>query len=384
MGNGKSPGHITWGIWLLRRIGATGLGLAAGPGSATLPGYSMCAVPLPEKALIAGIRRLATTKRQKLADTARPEAVEGSVHRARAVVVTGIGDDCAVLRLQPAQDTLVTTDFSLEGIHFRRDWHSPESAGYRCLSRGLSDIAAMGGEPVAAFLSLALPRKLPQSWVRGFVRGVMTLAKKFGVTLAGGDTAVSPKGILADIIVIGAVPKGKAVLRSAARPGDHIYVSGDLGGSAAAVLRMQRNPKKKLNPRDYRRHFFPEPRIELGRLLREKRLASAMIDTSDGLSTDLAHLCEESGVGAELQAALIPRAGVDRPTRAVDLGLALHGGEDYELLFTSSPGKRVPSQIAGVALTHIGSITRTPKMLLRDTKGVEHELKPRGWEHFHR
>jgi thiamine-monophosphate kinase len=286
-----------------------------------------------------------------------------------------------VLRLRPGQDTLVTTDFTLEGMHFRSDWHAPESVGHRCLARGLSDIAAMGGTPVAAFLSLALPRDLPQSWVGRFARGLLTIAEKFGVTLAGGDTAESPNGVLADIIVIGSVPRGKSVLRSGARPGDGIYVSGGLGGSAAAVLEMKSGPGKKLNPSDYRRHFYPEPRIELGRIVREKVLASAMIDTSDGLSTDLAHLCEESGVGAEVDATLIPRASVGRPTREVDLELALHGGEDYELLFTARPGKRVPSRIAGVALTHIGQITRTLKILLRDANGA-HELKPRGWEHF--
>lgn len=288
-----------------------------------------------------------------------------------------------MLRLRPGQEFLVTTDFSLEGIHFRRDWHSPESVGHRCLTRGLSDIAAMGGEPIAAFLSLALPRDLPQSWVGRFARSLIHLAEKFGVTLAGGDTAESPDGILADIIVMGTAPKGKSVLRSGARPGDRIFVSGELGGSAAAVLRMRTKPKKKLNPRDYPRHFYPEPRIELGRILREKGMASAMIDTSDGLSTDLAHLCAESGVGAELDSALIPLARVGKPTREVDLDLALHGGEDYELLFAARPGKRVPAKIAGVALTQIGQITRSRKILVR-VKGATHVLKPQGWEHFRR
>ncbi len=287
-----------------------------------------------------------------------------------------------MLRLLPGQESLVTTDLMLEGIHFRRDWHPPESVGHRCLARGLSDIAAMGGEPIAAFLSLALPRDLPQSWVGRFVRSLIRLAQRYGVTLAGGDTAESPNGILADIIVVGAIPKGKSVLRSGARSGDRIFVSGELGGSAAAVVQMKAKPKKKLNPRDYLRHFYPEPRIELGRILREKGLASAMIDTSDGLSTDLAHLCEESGVGAELDAALIPHAGVGKPAREVDLDLVLHGGEDYELLFTARPGKRVPSQIAGVALTHIGDITRARKIFLHARPNLAYELEPRGWEHF--
>jgi thiamine-monophosphate kinase len=344
-------------------------------------------VPLPEKALIARIRRMAKADRQRQADrSVRPKRT--SVFTS---VFTGIGDDCAVLRLRPGQESLVTTDFSLEGIHFRLDWHPPESVGHRCLTRGLSDIAAMGGEPVAAFLSLALPRDLPQSWVGRFARGLINLGEKFGVTLAGGDTAESPNGILADIVVVGAAPKGKSVLRSGARPGDRIFVSGELGGSAAAVVEMRsglknvKNKKpKKLNPRDYPRHFYPEPRIEVGRVLREKGLISAMIDTSDGLSTDLTHLCEESGVGAELDAALIPRARVGKPSKKVDLDLALHGGEDYELLFTVRAGKRIPAQIAGVTVTEIGRITRGPKIFLRIQSNKVQELKPRGWQHFQR
>ncbi|MGC1451681.1 MAG: thiamine-phosphate kinase [Candidatus Sulfotelmatobacter sp.] len=333
-------------------------------------------VPIAEKALIAQIRHLA-----KLASNPAVQA--------------GIGDDCAVLRLLPSRargrggetDTLVTTDFSLEGIHFRRDWHSAESVGHRCLARGLSDIAAMGGEPVAAFLSLALPHQLPQGWVGRFARSLVSLAERYGVTLAGGDTAESPNGVLADIVVVGSVPKGTAVLRSGARPGDRVYVSGELGGSAAAVSQMRKTSGRKLNPREYPRHFFPEPRIELGRLLRRKGLASAMIDTSDGLSTDLAHICEESGVGAELQEEAIPRASVGKPAREVDLQFALHGGEDYELLFTAPRSKRIPSHIAGVPITMIGHVTRFKKLFVMNESEagyVGYELKPLGWEHFRR
>jgi len=328
-------------------------------------------MPLAEKALIARIRRLAASAKNP-------------------AVVAGIGDDCAVLRLLPGRgrggekDTLVTTDFTLEGIHFRREWHSAESVGHRCLTRGLSDIAAMGGEPVAAFLSLALPRALPQSWVGRFARSLISLAERYGVTLAGGDTAESPNGVLADIVVVGTVPRGKAVLRSGARPGDCIYVSGELGGSAAAVWQMRKKPKRKLNPRDYPRHFFPEPRIELGRVLREKGIASAMIDTSDGLSTDLAHICEEGGLGAKVETEAIPRASVGNPAREVDLQFALHGGEDYELLFTAPAGKRIPSRIGGISITQIGHITRQRKIFLRNRGGVRCELEPLGWEHFGR
>jgi thiamine-monophosphate kinase len=323
-------------------------------------------VPLAEKTLIDQIRRV----------------VKSSAGRApNHSILTGIGDDCAVLRVHAGHEFLVTTDFSLEAVHFRREWHPPESVGHRCLARGLSDIAAMGGEPVAAFLSLALPPDLSQAWVGRFLRGLTGLAKKYRVTLSGGDTAQSPNGILADIVVVGSLPKGRSVLRSGARPGDRIFVSGALGGSAAAVIRMEAT-KKKVGPREYARHFYPEPRIEIGRTLREKKLASAMIDTSDGLSTDLAHLCEESGVGAVVNAAAIPRARVDKPAREVDLELALHGGEDYELLFTVPPGKRISAQIGGIALSEIGVITRSRKVLLTNDKGISHKLESRGWEHF--
>jgi len=318
-------------------------------------------MPLGEKALISRIRN------------------QGRVGRGVAV---GMGDDCAVLRLPQGHEVLITTDFSLEGIHFRRDWHPAKSVGHRCLTRGLSDIAAMGGEPLAAFLSLALPRSLSQDWVNGFIRGLLQLAGRLNVTLAGGDTAESPAGVLADIVVMGSAPKGQAVLRSGAKPGDHIFVSGELGGSAATVEQMRKHPKRKLNPRHYPRHFFPEARLELGRILREKGLASAMIDTSDGLSTDLAHLCEESGVGAEISAESIPLAAIGKPAHAVEERFAHHGGEDYELLFTVRPGKRVPSHLAGVPLTQIGIVTLGRKIFLRNAKGVGYEFLPQGWEHF--
>lgn len=322
-------------------------------------------MPLLEKALIAKIRRLTNLKEAR--------GPGGFVH-------AGIGDDCAVLRPPPGRECLVTTDFSLEGIHFRRDWHPAESAGHRCLVRGLSDVAAMGGEPFAAFLSLALPRDLPQAWIDGFMRGLVKLARKFDVTLAGGDTAESPNGVLADIIVIGTAPKGKSVLRSGARPGDRIFVTGELGASAAAIAEMRSG--RKLNPRNYSRHFYPVPQVEIGQILRQRRIASAMIDTSDGLSTDLLHICEESGVGAEIDAARIPRARIGKPAREVDFELALHGGEDYELLFTVRPGKRVPKTLGGVRLTEIGRITRSRKTMLRTGPTSADKLEAQGWEHF--
>jgi thiamine-monophosphate kinase len=325
--------------------------------------YIDCALVLHEKALIARIRG---------------EAKRGGVLLDGGI---GIGDDCAVVRIPRGHEALVTTDFSLENIHFRRVWHPAQSVGHRCLTRGLSDIAAMGGEPLAAFLSLARPRNLPQSWVDGFLSGLLKLAADFKVKLAGGDTAEFPGGIVADIVVLGSVPKGKAVLRSGARPGDNIYVTGELGASAATLNLLSRG-RKKLRPRDFAPHFYPLPRIEIGRFIREKRLASAMIDLSDGLSTDLGHICEQGGVGAELESETIPVAAIGQPRWEVNLHNALHGGEDYELLFTARCGKRVPSRIAGVAVTLIGRVIGGRKIFLRDSKGKKQELRRQGWEHF--
>ena len=287
----------------------------------------------------------------------------------------GIGDDCAVIDLPRGHQALVTTDFSLEKIHFRREWHPPDSVGHRCLARGLSDIAAMGGEPHSAFLSLALPRELPQNWVDQFFAGLLKLAKRYSVQLAGGDIAESPAGVLTDIVVLGSVPKGKAVLRSGAHAGDFVYVTGLLGGSVATLelLRAGKKPRRAA----HQRHFYPRPRIEVGRYLREKKLASAMIDTSDGLSVDLAHICDESGVGAVIYSESLPRLPGPR-----GLQFALHGGEDYELVFTAPPRAKVPKLVEGVEVTRIGEIVRGDAIRLADAQGRTKLLKPEGWQHF--
>jgi len=346
--------------------------------SPSLPHYDGFVLPLPERSLVSRIS--AAAGKPAFAEVRKGELSRRDTAK-NGNVMTGIGDDCAVLRLPSGHDLLATTDFSLEGVHFRRGWHPPESVGHRCLARGLSDIAAMGGEPVAAFLSLALPPKLPQAWVDGFLKGLLKLACEFGVPLAGGDTAQSPSGILADIVILGSVPKGKAVLRSGARPGDRIYVTGELGGSAAA-LNLLFSKRKKLAPKQFPKHFFPEPRIQQGHFLRAKDIASSMIDVSDGLSTDLGHICEESRVGAEVWAEAIPRAAFGKPPQTVDPKFALHGGEDYELLFTARPNHRVPSQILGSRVTCIGEITRRKQVVLVNRAGTRSRLRPQGWEYF--
>jgi thiamine-monophosphate kinase len=243
----------------------------------------------------------------------------------------------------------------------------------------LSDIAAMGGHPLACFLSLGLPESLPQSWVNGFLRGLLAQAGRFRISLAGGDIS-SARQITADIVVTGQVPAGTAVLRSGARPGDRLYVTGSLGGSAYTLKQLF--ARKKIRPSTSNTHFYPVPRIAAGSCLRERSLATAMIDLSDGLSVDLAHICEESRVTAIIDANKIPVSG------GVDLELALHGGEDYELLFTAPRSARVPARIAGVAVTEIGEIRNrrdySSAIGILEDNGKVRPLPQRGWEHFGR
>ncbi|MGA1983977.1 MAG: thiamine-phosphate kinase [Acidobacteriaceae bacterium] len=315
-------------------------------------------------------------------------------------LVLGIGDDCAILRPPQGHEVLVTTDFTLEGRHFRRDWHPPESVGHRALARGLSDLAAMGARPLAVFLSLALPGEMLATascrrWIERFFIGLRSLADQFAVPLAGGDTSESPCGlVLADIVLVGSAPAGRALRRSGAHAGDALYVTGELGGAAAELSAMERRGKKWQPTLSYKARedgppgfvahpqMFPEPRLAVGLELLRRRLATAAIDLSDGLSTDLAHLCCESGVGAEVSAAALPihPLALHAPDRAIDL--ALHGGEDYELLFAAPARVRMPRSLAGVRITRIGSLVAGKAVSLVDSAGRRQPLKPGGWEHF--
>jgi len=303
----------------------------------------------------------------------------------------GIGDDCALLRLRRGEEIAITTDLSIDGRHFRLAWHLPESIGHRALARGLSDLAAMGARPVAAFLSLGLPKALTRagrrqpSWFERFFDGFLALAHANRTPLAGGDLSESPIA-MADIVLAGAVPRGRALLRSGARPGDRIFVSGALGGSAAGLSRLRRladaaktSTALPKNSEALAPHLYPLPRIAQGLWLQRRGIATAAIDLSDGLSTDLAHVCHESRVAAEVDPESIPIHG------AASLAQALHGGEDYELLFTAPAPARIPSSIAGVPITCIGRITRRragkPVITLLTQEGRE-PITPRGWQHF--
>jgi thiamine-monophosphate kinase len=282
---------------------------------------------------------------------------------AGARVILGIGDDCAIYRPPRAiQDLLFTTDLLVEGTHFRRDTHSPQDVGWKALARGLSDIAAMGGEPLFCLLSLSLAPWNGRRWVDGLYQGLLRLAAREKCPLIGGD--LSHGEIAAcDIVVAGGVPRGSALLRSGARAGDAIYVSGALGGSALGLATKR--------GKAWRQHLRPEPRLRLGRFLRSRIGATAAMDLSDGISLDLRRLCLASGLSA----------AIEPPPRfaGATLDQSLHGGEDYELMFTVPPRARVPHQFEGVPLTRIGTMRKgRPGAVQMDGK----PLAPLGYDHF--
>ncbi len=302
-------------------------------------------------------------------------------------LLVGIGDDAALFEPAKGHETILTCDWFLEGTHFLRDKHPADAVGWKCLARAVSDIAAMGGVPKCFLLSLALPETHTGKWLREFLGGLRRAAKQLGCALAGGDTT-RRKDVLISVTVIGEVRTGRGVLRSGARPGDLIYVSGHLG-EAELGLRLLRRRKGLAYRRDplLRRHLYPVPRLALGRWLAENRLATAMMDISDGLSSDLPRLCAASGVGASVHAAKIP--GVNPSTLPSSRGihplqLALHGGDDYELLFTISRRKahQVPRSFHGLPLTAIGEITREHKLLLVEASGRKRTLRAGGWDPF--
>jgi thiamine-monophosphate kinase len=257
-------------------------------------------------------------------------------------VILGIGDDCAIYRPRgSADDMLFTSDMFIEGVHFLRETHKPAVAGRKAIVRGLSDIAAMGGAPRFCLVSLCVPAWAGTKWVDRFFDGILEQATSTGTVLAGGDLSHG-ETLACDVMVCGAVPRGTALLRSGARPGHDIYVSGALGGSA---LGLATGKGKALQ-----RHLRPEPRLALGRFLREKLRAASAIDLSDGLSLDLRRVCLASAVAAEI--ATPPRFP------GASLEQALHGGEEYELLFTVPGGTKVPERFEGRPLTRLGSIVR--------------------------
>ncbi len=308
--------------------------------------------------------------------------------RAGGAVRVGIGDDAAVLAGDARRDWVLTTDLLVEDVHFIRKWQPARAVGWKALARSLSDVAAMGARPVAALVALAMPADTPTAWVKEFFRGVDVLARRFGVRVIGGDLSSAPL-VVADVQVLGEVEKGRALLRRGARPGDILFASGTLGLSQLGLLHLRKGgaSAQPLLKRALRAHFYPWPRVALARSLQRYR-PTAMIDLSDGLSTDLHHLCEASRVGACLFAVRLPAVDLPAPLArrlcTTGLELALNGGEDYQLLFTlprSSP-QRLPKVLEGAKLTAIGEITRDPRVVLVDSAGRTERLPSRGWDHF--
>jgi thiamine-monophosphate kinase len=299
----------------------------------------------------------------------------------------GIGDDAAVLRPRDGTEWVITTDAFLENVHFIRKIHPAKAVGYKALARATSDIAAMGARSRYFFLTLGLPESCAGSWLDNFLNGMAPAARRFGLVLAGGDTTKYPEVVIS-FTVLGEVDRGKAVLRSGARPGDLLCVSGRLGEAELGLRLIQ----KKLHARKswtrlLRKHFYPEPRLALGEWLATHRYATSMIDTSDGLSTDLGHLCKASGVGAIVWAPKIPMVKIPPELHRLGLDplkLALHGGEDYELLFTV-PRKfssRLPRTPGRIPVTVIGEITREQKVVLLGPDGRGIQLQTKGWDSF--
>lgn len=306
--------------------------------------------------------------------------------RARDLLL-GIGDDAAVLLPPRRCHWVLTSDAFIESAHFLASVHPPESVGYKSLARATSDLAAVGARPRYFLLNLSLPRDRAGRWLNRFLAGMNRAARRFGLVVAGGDTS-RHSTIAVNITVLGEVAPDRAITRSGARPGDLICVSGTLGAAQLGlelILRgLHREPRWKPL---LATHLYPQIRLALGRWLAENRLASAMIDTSDGLSTDLGHLCRASAVGARIYAEHIPAVRVPAPLRSRGLDplqLALHGGEDYELLFTVPRrlANRVPASFRGVPLTCIGEVTHGRKILLADADGRTTPLAPQGWDHF--
>jgi thiamine-monophosphate kinase len=315
----------------------------------------------------------------------------------------GIGDDAAVISSGGKDDWVLSCDAFLEGVHFLAKTHPADSVGYKSLVRATSDLAAMGATPRYFLLTLAIPASRAGTWLYEFLNGMVRAARSLEIVLAGGDTTKSSV-ISISITVVGEIARGQAVTRSGARPGDIIYVSGTLG---RAQLGLELLLHRKIKVRGHRGgrarhcdrvlqrllqpHLYPKIQVALGIWLAKRRMASAMMDISDGLSTDLARLCAASGVGAMIFPELVPRVAIPAETSKLAGGLkldalkmALHGGEDYELLFTVSPRnvKHLRAAPGFSQLKAIGEVTRGKSVVLMDKDGTKQHLEPRGWDPF--
>lgn len=332
----------------------------------------------------------------------RAQAAIGSVRD----LACGIGDDTAILAEQSGRETLITADLLVEDVHFKLDYTPPRLLGHKTLAVSLSDIAAMGGEPRFALLTLAIPQSLAQdgsdAFWEEFFAGYFALAAKHKVALVGGDTSGSPDKLVIDSIVMGSCAAGRAVRRNSAQVRDAIFVTGNLGGSAAGLQLLQRGARVGNGiddsiQRALRAHLTPQPRVEFGRLVGARSLAHSMMDVSDGFAQDLSHICEESGVTAVIDFEAVPIADEialvagSAPKR---FELAVSGGEDYELLLTATPQNEdtlmCVARECEVKLTRVGEIVARDASFsgsnshvhLRRNDGSVASLHTHGYDHF--
>jgi thiamine-monophosphate kinase len=307
-------------------------------------------------------------------------------------VILGIGDDCAAIEIPGPDYLLWTVDTLVEGVHFDLAYTSLAQLGWKSLTVNLSDIAAMGGDPVAALLSLGWPPDRDRRNALPFATGLAQAAREYGVAVIGGDTVSSPQGLIVTITVTGRVPAAQMLRRAGAQSGDLIFVTGPLGEAAAGleILRQGLDLAQDLKAGLTEAQLRPRPRLRAGRLLAQEGLATALIDTSDGIATDLYHICLASGVGARIPAAGVPVS--PRVTAAAPylgrapLDLALCGGEDYLLLFTCPPemAGRLPQSFsrAGLAVPlPLGRIVDGDRVIL-ETPAGEVDISGQGYDHF--
>ncbi len=316
-------------------------------------------------------------------------ALENCATRKRSDLFVGIGDDAAVLRLGHNHFQVISTDAFSEGSHFLSPVHRPEDVGYKALARSVSDLAAVGAVPSFFLLNLSLPRKYAGEWLKRFLRGMASASRRFSIRLIGGDTTRPFKHPLfsANLTVLGVTAGYPPVLRSGARPGDSIYLTGKAGSAQVGLELVRRNfGKAKWSAKYMQRHLRPEPRLQFGEWLARQRLATAMIDTSDGLSSDLRNLCIASAVGARVDWDLLPKAPIPHQMKIgaqAAQKISLHGGDDYELLFTVPPNKtrKIPQRFNDFSVTCIGRITAGKRIVLAG-KTSARPLFSMGWDPF--
>ncbi|MBE9536919.1 MAG: thiamine-phosphate kinase [Proteobacteria bacterium] len=308
-------------------------------------------------------------------------------------LIRGIGDDAAVIRGGADVVTLATTDMLVEGIHFDLDYMSPGELGEKALAVNVSDIAAMGGIPRWSLLSLGLPADMEVGFLDGFFKGLVAAGNRFGVKLAGGDTVTSGGGMVINIALYGEVAAADVIYRNGASPGDRLFVTGTLGDSASGLELLKKGLRRSscdlYESALAERHLVPEPRIKESAIVVSEKLASAMMDISDGLLQDLGHICRESGVGAKVLAEKIPLSGAFVEAggkHGLDKMLSLTGGEDYELLFTV-PEEKMPAldscrHLFESGLSEIGEICEGTEVSVFDEKGLPLSVMQGGYDHF--